>query len=403
MSGAGAAGTFPRVGLSIAASILLGSYALAAWGSGFDRMSNVSPALERLVPAPFRAQADRSAATIALLRGDMAAASSDATAAVLEDPLDPLSNSLLGSALASRNDPRGEEAFRIAAARGWRDRLTQLYWYGIALESGDAERAALRADALLRTDPYSTTGSALLEPLEASPAGRAALAHRLASNPGWARPYLAGETDAGELRLKSGIALLAARQGNAMDCDTPRPLVGSLLAQGMRSEAESLWRAACGDKDLAGIPPGGLVDGGFERFAAADPGSAPFGWRGQASGDVTVEPVARGDGKALILRNTASVSRLVLSQPLALAPGGYRVRANIRPGSGSAEGGVAFSLDCGARPRRPATTAGDPAGSGQALTAGSCAGQVLGLWLRPGSDITLDDVTIVKAGTGKTG
>ena len=81
MQGEAAKG-FPQVALKILASALLVLYFLAAWGSGLDRLSIVSPSLERLVPGPLRAQADRSAAAIALARGDSQSALRYATQAV---------------------------------------------------------------------------------------------------------------------------------------------------------------------------------------------------------------------------------------------------------------------------------------------------------------------------------
>ena len=384
----------PSLALRLFVTACLVLYLLAAWGSGFDRLSATLPALERLVPGPLRAQADRSAATIALARGNAATALERAAHAVRNDSLDPLSTSLLGSARQYRRDGRGAEAaFRIAAARGWRDRLTQLYWYDAALGAGEVERAALRADALLRADPEFAAAGQLLAPLEASAKGRTALARRLAGNPSWAAAYLkvSADIDAKHVGLKGEIALLAARQGEALRCDNSRGLVAVLVERGMRREAERLWRAACGSDALGGEAENGLADGGFEQLAAASAAS-PFGWRKYARGDVFIESVAgEASGSALSLRNSASVSRIVLSQALALAPGLYRVRAKIRP----ARGAVAISLACGAEARRPELVRGDPAASGQLLEIGACENQVLGLWLRPGTgEVTIDDVAI---------
>ncbi|WEK45330.1 MAG: hypothetical protein P0Y56_09805 [Candidatus Andeanibacterium colombiense] len=384
----------PGLAVRLAASTILALYLLAAWGSGFDRQSVLSPGQERLVPGPFRAQADRSAAAIALARGDSARALAYATEALLHDPIDALSGSLLGSAREYRGDPQGAEAaFRISAERGWRDRLTQLYWYGVAVQAGDSDRAALRADALLRADPYFAAGNALFEPLEASAGGRAALARRLAENPVWAGPYLSAPADARHIGLKSAIALRAAKEGDGLDCNTPRPLVQNLLNRGMRREAEQLWRAACGAKELAQVQEGALVDGSFEEFGTDEEKRSPFGWRAYARGDVVIEPITeKAGGAGLNLHNSAAVSRLMLSQALALAPGRYRVRIDAR----QALDRIAFSLDCGA-PQLPAHVDGEPAAGGQVLQVGPCAGQLLSLWLRPGAaDVKIDDVAIEK-------
>ena len=378
--------------LRLAATACLILYVATVWGSGFDRLSATAPALERLVPGPLRAQANRSAAAIALARGDSGLALEWATQAVRNDPLDPLSASLLGSARQYVSDPQGAEAaFRVAAARGWRDRLTQLYWYDAALGVGDVENAALRADALLRADPQFAAAGPILESLEVSAEGRAALARRLSGNPSWAKTYLkvAADTPDAQVRLKSEIALLASGQAEALGCDNPRPLVTALAERGMRRDAEQLWRAACASDAQAGVE-GGITDGGFEQLAA-ERAASPFGWRKHARGDVFIQSVdGAAGGHALNLRNAASVSRIVLSQAVGLAPGSYRVRAKA-----SQPGQVAISLDCGAEPHRPDHASGDPAVSGQVVEIGACESQVLGVWLRPGSgDVTLDDLAI---------
>jgi len=97
-------------------SICLAGYLFAATGSGLDRISRRSPAIEAAVLSPFRAQADRSAASSALLRQDAGAAIAHARAAVARDPVDIDSAALLGSALvaAGQSEP-AEKAFRVAA------------------------------------------------------------------------------------------------------------------------------------------------------------------------------------------------------------------------------------------------------------------------------------------------
>ncbi len=378
----------------IALTALAALYLYAAWGSGMDRMSADAPALERLVPAMLRAQADRSAAATALARGEDARALAFAAQAVRHDPVDPLADSLLGSARQYRGDVGGAEAaFRVAAQRGWRDRLTQLYWYDAAIQSGDVERAALRADALLRSDPDFALAGDLFAPLEASEAGRSALARRLAERPGWAGGFLTpgDQADVALLHHRAQIAQQAAAGRQALGCDLPRPLVATLLGRGMRSDAELVWQANCRNEGLQG----GLSDGGFEQLAA-DRSASPFGWQKYARGDVLIEAVADGaGGHRLTLRNTASVSRLILSQALALGSGHYRLRADIRSGGQPALGRIVASLDCDGHARRPEGVSGDPAGSGQLLAVAACPQQLLGIWLRPGAGpVTIDNMII---------
>lgn len=388
----------PRAAPRLALTALALAFLFAAWGSGLDRMSQAAPTLDRLVPGPFRANAERSAATMALTRGELDSAKAHATAAVKADPLDPLSTSLLGAARQLAGDEQGAAAaFRISAQRGWRDRLAQLYWYDIALRMGDVDHAAMRADALMRSDPEFLPAASLLEPLEATEAGRTALARRLAENPVWVSAYAntEQETDAAVVARRAQVLTSAAREGQPLGCDIPRWLAKALLDRGMRREAEDLWAAHCTD----GRSVAGLSDGSFEMLAV-DERPTPFGWVAHRDGDVEIEAVeASGGGsdagKALRLRNGASVTRLVLTQAIAATPGTYRVRAAIRAEEGAPVAPIAFSLDCDGAPRRPASIQGEAGAAGQILAVGQCPRPVLGLWLRPQSGpVVIDDVRL---------
>lgn len=377
-------------------SALAAAFLIAAWGSGLDRMSAASPALERLVPGPFRAQADLSASAIALARGDAPRALERADDAVRRDPASAEASALLGMARSLAGDARGADAaFRVSAQRGWRDRMTQIYWLDQAIRSGDVERAALRADALLRADPDFEAADRLIEPLELTAEGRTALARRLGERPDWTEAYFRqrAEVDPALLQRRAQVALAAVEQGHPPGCDALGPYSAMLIENGMRRDAERLWRAACGNAAGDTPGPGALVDGGFEQLARQDR-QGPFGWNKFATGDVAVALVELAQGNhAVQARSSASVTRLLLSQAIDLPPGIWRVKAN----SSAKPGRLAVSLDCAGRPLRPARVDGDIAGAGQVLTVGACERAVLGLWLRPGAeDVTIDDLSIEK-------
>ena len=384
----------------LAARLLLSGFSLAylaaAWGSGFDRLSAESPTLERLVPGVFRAQADLSAGAVALARGDKQQALASGERAVRNDPLGPQATALLGIARSFADDPEdAEDAFRVSAQRGWRDRLTQIYWYDAAMQANDIERAALRADALLRANPNLEGAAKLLAPLEATPEGRLALARRLAEAPAWSQVYFhAGQApDATRLENRAQVALAAVKQDNVLKCDRMGRFARELLLNGMRRDAENLWRASCGTTGAAPAR-GMLADGNFELLAKSTE-QAPFGWRKFASGDLAVDLVEIApNAHAVRARSTASVTRLILSQAVDVPPGHWRVRAR-----GSVPAGrIVISLDCDGRARRPSRINGDAAAAGQVLEAEACERAVLGVWLRPGRDeVTLDEMTIEPA------
>jgi len=378
------------VGRSAITLFLLGLAGLAM-ATGLDRMSLQAPALARFTPPAFRAEASRSAARLALVRQQPEAALAEAREAVSADPLHPASTALLGAAyLLDGGAPKAEAAFRVAARFGWREAATQLYWYEAALQSGDLPRAVDRADAILRTRPGFPATVAMLEPLERTPAGRAALIVRMADRPDWLRDYLRPDPalDDEVLERRSVVLTELATAGTSLGCEAVSPFVTGALERGARRQAEAVWTAHCSGSPLSG----GLADGGFEQFG--NDAGAPFGWRAQPSGDVTLRTFDKGGGNhALQLRNRSSVSRLVLRQSVALEPGTYRLKGEVRPGR------VAASLGCEQAPGMPAGVVGDIGGEGQVLTVAACSRLELGLWLRPAPDeIELDTVALEKVG-----
>lgn len=349
--------------------------AVASVGSGLDRASGGSPALSALVPGPLRAQADRTTAQLALAMMEPRTAVAAAQSAVAADPVDPGSTALLGAARLLGNDFAGsEQAFRVAARFGWRELLTQRYWYTAAVQAGDYERAAERLDALLRTRPELPGAEDLLMPLETDPAAQGALVRRLAERPLWLRTYLnpfGARTDI--IARRSTMLELLARQGTQLGCDAVRGFVGKALASGSRATAQRVWLGHCPGATLSGL----LIDGGLAQLASGDP--SPFGWTVERSGDVTVRTEQTGEDKfRLVLRNRAGVSRLVLRQAIDLPPGRYRLRAT------GAANTFAASLGCERGPGVPRLVVGDLAAGGQELRVlEPCSRLELGIWLRP--------------------
>lgn len=375
----------------VAATLALLGFAGLAVASGLDRMSLQAPALARFIPSSFRAEAARSSARLSIVRQQPEAALAEARQAVSADPLDPASTALLGAAYLLDGDaPRAEGAFRVAARFGWREAATQLYWYEAAIQSGDLPRAVERADAILRTRPGFPATVTMLEPLESTPAGRAALIARMADRPEWLKSYAWPDPNLSEEVLGRRSVVLAelGAAGTKLGCEAVSTFVQGALQRGARRQAEAVWTSHCS----AGALSGGLADGGFEQFGSE--AEFPFGWRGQPSGDVALRSVEKAGGNHVLqIHNRSSVSRLVLRQPVSLEPGTYRLRGKVRPGR------LAASLGCGQAPGVPAGVVGDIGGDGQQLTVAACERLELGLWLRPGADeVELDEVTLEKIG-----
>jgi hypothetical protein len=348
--------------------------------NGLDRVSQRTPAVERAVPRPFRAEADRAAASTAILRAQYPAALAHARAAVANDPVDIDSAALLGSALLlSRQNDAADRAFRVAARFGWRNAATQGYFYDAALQAGDLRVAADRADALLRTHLRLLDQTRLLQPLESTPAGRAILASHLAQRPSWAKAYLTipvdGSRDLVERRLLV-VSELAVRKV-ALGCDVATPFAKALLRIDRWEDAKSFWNRNCPEKRVTGL----IAD---PTFAAVDMGGwaePPFTWHILRSGDVIFLRGADEDG--LRIPNSASASRLILSQPVAIPAGLYRLRA-LPGGVQPATGTLVASVGCGGKFPFPGKPDGNLLAEGQSVRIESCPLQNLALWLSGG-------------------
>lgn len=375
-----------RIGVAVIAAVL---FALLALFSGADRYSEFQPTAVRFVPEPFRADAALVDASRALSRGEHAAAADYARAAVEASPTDARGLAILGAARELAGDPAAaREAFTIAARLGNREPLTQAYWFATRLASGEARVAADHLDAILRSRADFAPAQTYLAMLENTPGGRQALAEKLRSNALWSDSYLTAERLPVQ-SLRDRAQFLAGTQGEVpvIGCERIRPMLHNLAVRGYRGEAERLATAQC--PEWAGQGP--IADPEFEALGSDDGG--PFGWRRHATGDVRASRLS-GDRARVELENRSSVTRLVLSQPVALAEGRYVLSAKVDGPGGQR---VAVSLDCG-RPSRPALRRQRVDREGWTLESQACADALLGIWLRPGGErVVLDRVDLVPA------
>lgn len=371
-------------GGKLAATIAALLFAGLALFTGIDRYSAHMPSAVRLVPDDFRVDAARSRAAASLAAGDYAAARAAAERAIRRDPLDPRGPAFLAAALQmSGEDVRAGIAFRQAATLGWHEPLTQAYWFTRAIGQGNPAAAALRLDALLRAHPDFAPAQDYLRILETSSAGRRAVLERVSGDTRWASIYLSAfEGSDAILRERARFIASEAENGLAFGCERTLPMVRELARRQYRVEANLLLAAQCPEQRESGA----LADAGFERFG--EDALSGLGWRRHGSGDVRITPVG-GEDRGIEMANRSGVTRLVLSQPVALAPGRHVVRGNLTGGDDS----LLVSLDCG-KPARPKTLSQDIS-AGVMLAAPDCANQILGLWLRPGgSAVMLGGLTV---------
>ncbi|WP_374589434.1 hypothetical protein [Novosphingobium sp.] len=362
-------------------------YLCLALGNGLDRISAQSPLAAGYVPHLFAAQADRTLAALALGEADKTAAVSAARKAVRSDPADWRTVGLLGGALLAAGKPySADQAFRVAAQFGWRDRLTQLHLMNRALDGAQPAIAAMRLDAVLRQDPQFPLRDMLLARFEAQPAGRGALASRLALHPSWTDAFLGQGGQLNLQTLRQRASVLQSLPTRKWGCDLTAPLVLQLVKAGDATTAKRLWLAQCPGAST------GIADGRFTGIALARPG-VPFEWNLQSAGDVTVQPTSGRSG-GILGHVSAASSRMAAWQMLTLSPGRYRIGWTALNDGSPARGTVTFSLTC-ALGKRSTLSPEAIEGSGRFAAGmqidGQCAQQYLAIWLSPSSKAVLID------------
>ncbi len=372
-------------------------FALVAVGSGMDRLAVATPALARQVPALFAAESLRMLGPDALAQPQPGAAMPLARNFLAAAPVDPAASALLGAARLKAGDAAGAEAaFRIAGQMGWRVPLTQTYWLNRALALGDFTVAAQRLDALLRQQPLLLRARALVDPIESSDAGRAALIERLAQRPNWLAAY-AGDVETASLPvLQTRAAVLGAlaMRGVRVGCDGAAPAVSQLAALGDPAVAKALWQGQCPEAQA-----GMLADGHFRR-ALLDRAPTPFDWAFSGGSELDLRLTPAAGGRQLVIGGTPRDTGTVASQLLALEPGRYRLNWRA-PAPGAAGAPLLATLSC-ARSDDGWLPASYDAAAGTwsaAMTVdGGCPGHWLNFAVRAGvSDATLAEVSVAPA------
>ena len=371
-----------------AGSIAALAFAAMAAVSGMDRLSERQVSAARAVPEALRSEAWISLAAEALGKGDGAGAQDLASRAVNASPLDPRGASLLAvSRLASGKREEAGRAFAAAERLGYRTPLVQAYFFDVALASGRADEAARRLDILLSAHPDLANTGYFFTALENSAEGQSVLVARLREDAAWSAAYLTGFRAPDDV-LRGRARYLAQNSASApLGCDRVDPMLRELARRGMRDEAARLARGQCPARALVQA----VTDPGFEDIGE-DPA---FGWRRHGSGDVRIALVGEADRK-IELENRSATTRLVLSQPVMLEAGEYRLFASVSGGRADA---VMASLDCGT-PQRPSGRGGS-LGRGQLVRTGGCDVPTLGIWVRPSSGtVRLDNLRLSPVGAG---
>lgn len=330
----------------LAAGVAAAVYAFAALASGLDRLGADDPVLAGMLPSAVAVQSLRNQASNAQSIGESDKALQLARAAVRRAPIEPSSTAILGAALLGKQDEQGaDQAFRVAAQMGWRVPLTQLYWMQTSLAYGDYPNAAIRLDALLRQQPALIRDRKLLDPLERSEEGRAALAARLVERPDWLPPYSIDvwNTAPDVLELRRAVLLDMARDGASLGCVGISQFVQREIDIGNVRGAHEVWSAHCPSARDALV-----YDGEFSLAEVAQT-RASLAWTfvGNAGISVMLEPGARPGTRALAVDGTVQRPKVFVRQLMLLQPGTYRVNWTATTDDGAPSARVVVGFECG--------------------------------------------------------
>lgn len=385
-----------RWGLLVLPALVL--YLVLAWGSGLDRSAQQREIDARLVPAPLRSGVLFAQARQFIDAGIAGSAFAPARLALARDPANPAAPALLGAALAGKRDHvAADRAFRVAARLGWREPLTQLYWFQVSLGQNDFINAVLRFDAIARQHPDAPYVGEMARQLEQTEAGRDALAARMVQGANWSKAYatIRNGTSAERIAARVDVLERVARQGRQLGCEdvvqTARVLAVADPAAGSR-----MWRQHC----PRAATPLLVIDGGFDRPPLADPTlQVPYEWSlaGHGGLDTALVPDGR-DGQALQVSSSAAVTVVFLEQLVPAPAGSYRVSWRM-PSDAAGQGSrVLASLSCTAGPVLAAAGGGALRGGRYAREVSvpaNCRSPWLRFWLAPGSgSVTIDDIRL---------
>lgn len=331
-------------GALLVAAVLFAALALVSAG---DRMSARDPRFTSLIPDSLAVNAFRMQARIALANGDHAAAERLAEKALRRDPMQAQAAALVGATRLELNEIEGAiAAYRLAANLGWREPTTQLFWWSSAMQTGDLAIAAQRVDALLRQRPDFPTRDTLLQPLEATAAGRGELARVLAGSPAWLIPYTRDVYYAPAPLIANRIHVMrqVAAIGLRIGCEHIAHLVNAGVRRGLASEAHKLWADHC-----AKVDPKALLHDGDFNVTRVEGTRAAFEWQFPGDGSVDVSLAPKESGQALAIRSTSPLKRDVVNQALAAPAGSYRLSWQVVGDPPAAARRLAASLECAGR------------------------------------------------------
>ncbi len=174
-------------------------------------------------------------ADTALERGKVTTALAHAALAVRQSPMDAAAVDLLGEAqLAAGEQDAAFGTFAIGQQFGWRGAVGQAYQFEQAIAGGNARRAALHLDALLRLRAGDAALHSAIDRLLEQDGGHAALAERLSYRPRWRSAVLGGLDGLSQPALeRRAMLVVEAIEAGAIRCTESRFFVTHAEARGL--------------------------------------------------------------------------------------------------------------------------------------------------------------------------
>jgi hypothetical protein len=260
--------------------LILAAVCCAVWLQ-LDLLSQERPALARLVPPPVQSRAVTALASRAVAEAQWSRAYDLAIQVVRHRPIPASSLSLLAFA-RSRGGRVADEvavvALSEASARGWRDSFAQTGAIAMALDAERYDVAALRIDALWRTQATTAETEALLQRAFVVPQVRAQLAARAAAGVPWSAAFLGWAGANVPPDQLADFLEQASPVAAAHDCK----LIAGIAARSVQAAkprmARQLWSRFCESRSqssetrLVEISSDGAIVGPFDWTYPADSG-----------------------------------------------------------------------------------------------------------------------------------
>lgn len=374
-------------------------YIVAALGSGLDREFE-HKAYGRYVPVwPLTEYLSLVRTHNSLVVKDYPHAVAMARETVRISPMDTHGVGALGFASQLAGDEKSAEAaYKVSAQLGWRDPVTQIYWFDKAVKLGDVPTAMRHLDALLRVAPEYPIRDVLIDELLQYEQGRDALAANLrdaartqSKSLSFFVTYLEQPTIE-RLDARADVVLRAGR--GLWTCDQLAVLVTRLRTNGLLEDASRVWRANCPSRSPL------IYDPEFEHLEH-DPDVTGFYWVLRRDGDTRVNQIdLKGHGQMLSAVVSGGTTGEIAIQPTVLDPGVYRISWSMPDTAPADRNAFLVSLDCDQQLSEAAHGTLVP-GTADRMQADldvtkDCPAQYLAFWIEPHHPINLAHIAVTK-------